>query len=378
VIRRSLFTLAGAEYDVVAGRRVGDRRSGGGSSTERAEFPIGGTPVVGVRHIAIAGALSVTGVVAAISAAFALRMAAQVPMFWAIVLGIGWGVVVLRLDRLLVITMTRQPGWWRSVLFALPQLAAVFLLGMVISTPLVLRVFQPQINTEIAVELQQKYASAEQRIADNPRYKAIPALKQQIDAESKAAQVDPNAVDSDPAVVAAQDRLTQAERLRDQAQQDYLCESDGTCGTGRAGDGPQARTAKQAVDQAQAEVDAAQANLNSERRQVSDALRAQAAVRVKTLQHDYDERQADRAEDQKRLDASARQYGKGLLIRLQALSAVGREHPELGRLQVLLSLLFLAIGMLPALVKLLQPSRKPALDEQSNEQQGQIGRTPSR
>jgi hypothetical protein len=70
---------------------------------------------------------------------------------WAAVPGaVLWSLIVANLDRLLVVTLQRQAGWLRTITLLVPRLALAIVLGVITSTPLVLRIFEPEIEAELA------------------------------------------------------------------------------------------------------------------------------------------------------------------------------------------------------------------------------------
>lgn len=252
-IRRWLSTLAGARWDILSQ-----------------------TPVDHFRYVATGGVLLTTAGVAAISAAFALTTAMHISLLASIIVGIAWGVVILNLDRLLIIGMTRRTGWLRNIIAALPRLALAILIGMVISTPLVLRIFQPEIETEMKVHQNERKEAFQERLAQNPRYAEIPGLQQQLDAKLAEANQSPDAVAAqNPSVQAAQQKAEAARVTYEAAAKAAQCEIVGNCGTFRPG---VARAALEAI----AARDVALGAYNDARTQLANAqaLAREAAVKA--------------------------------------------------------------------------------------------------
>mgnify|MGYP001689994648 FL=1 len=81
-----------------------------------------------------------------------------------IILGILWGVFILIVDRAMIKTMHGVYGLKQAFWYASPRLLLAFIIGLVVSTPLLLQIFRG----EIAVQLQQDQTSQiEAIIADN-------------------------------------------------------------------------------------------------------------------------------------------------------------------------------------------------------------------
>ena len=99
----------------------------------------------------MAGVLLTTSGIAVLSMIFALHDGVKIPLFTALVLGVLWGFVILNLDRFLVLSMDIAGSRWNLLLMAAPRLALAAVLSLVISTPLVLRVFASDINAQLKI-----------------------------------------------------------------------------------------------------------------------------------------------------------------------------------------------------------------------------------
>ena len=97
----------------------------------------------------MAGVLITTAGIAAMSMVFALHDAVTVPLLPSIVIGLLWGIVILNIDRFLVLSMGSIRDRWQLVWITLPRLALAVILALVISTPLVLRIFASDINAQL-------------------------------------------------------------------------------------------------------------------------------------------------------------------------------------------------------------------------------------
>ncbi|MFE1596838.1 DUF4407 domain-containing protein [Nocardia sp. NPDC058705] len=316
------------------------------------------------RYLSMAGVLLTTAAVAAVSAAFALQMAVHAPLWAAILLGIGWGVVILNLDRLLVVGMHRHKSFRHNLYAAIPRVLLALLLGAVISTPLVLRIFESEILTEVKVQQQQK--EKDYKVSIDDQYSKIQLLQTQLDGLNTKARVDLGVIANNPAVQKAQQRLDAASAEVKVKLDEETCEIAGTCGSMVEGaNGPAAVAATARRVAAQQEYAAADAALKSAQEQATatagiDATAAQAEIR--RLQPELDllvaNREADMANYRKVSSNS-----DGLLARIEALDSLSESRPSLGRAQLMLFLLFLALEVLPVLVKLMQLNGPPTLYE---------------
>ncbi|GLK19011.1 DUF4407 domain-containing protein [Herbiconiux flava] len=312
------------------------------------------------RFVAMGGVILSTAFLSAVSAAFALVMAVGAPIVVAVIVGIFWGLIILNLDRLLIIGMAKQKGVWRNLALAMPRVALALIIGTVISTPLTLQIFQAEINSEIQVMQAEDKSAFEERMANDPRFAAIPSLEESIAANQaivdKGLQTD---LSSDPNYAAAVAATAAAQAAYDQAQAAYLAEIDGSGGTGVRGDGPVTASKQAALDAASARLQAAQdaqaaaetaasSNLEASAQSRLEAATSQLAADKATLATAQDQRSAEQAAYDNAVDNSA-----GLLSRLEALFRLGEANPLLNVAHIMIALLFICIELLPVIVKTL-------------------------
>ncbi|PPK67858.1 DUF4407 domain-containing protein [Actinokineospora auranticolor] len=318
------------------------------------------TPTDRFRYAATGGVLLTTAAIAAASAAFALVMALRVPPVGAVLGGLAWGLVILNLDRLLVITMSRENGVLAAVLTALPRLALAVLLGVVISTPLVLRIFEPEVNLELQVLAQEKQAAF--AADDRARSDRI------AEADAKIAEwnrVAGSTVDGERPVVEAKAAVDEAWRQYQVANGEAQCELDGTCGTGRAGVGQSQRDKAQAAERAYDNYNRAKAGYEQARADAVGAHRGTVdAARAEAERLGVERKSLADAQDLDRRQFAQGSREAGLLARIEALDSLTAKRPGLGSAHWVLFLLFAALEVLPVLVKLMQLLGAPTLYEQ--------------
>lgn len=330
-------------------------------------------PAERFRYVAMAGVLLTTAAMAAVSATFALQMAVRVPIFWALLLGIGWGVIILNLDRLLVLGMTRQSGWVRNLLAAVPRLALALLLGTVISTPLVLRIFDKEITEVIPTLQQQKLDKFQQGLNGNAKYLQLDSLQKQLTKEQGIADGADWLVAEDTAVIDAQTRDDAARKKHDDLQTLATGEANGSLGTHQPGYGEQALRDQALADQALVDLGIADTTLATAKDKVKADLASQAPaarIQVDTLRNQITSLQAEKKAEGDSYFTAAKN-DTGLLIRLQALSLLRKDNPDLAEAQLVLFLLFLTIEILPIFVKLLQLAGRPTVYDEVSERQQQ-------
>jgi hypothetical protein len=133
------------------------------------------------------------------------------------------------------------------------------------------------------------------------------------------------------------------------------CELDGTCGTGDAGTGTAYQQAQAAADAQAAVVTGTQSDLDAAVAAASaaEARSAElAAANLTTHETELARLTEQQTQLQAAFDATNADNG-GILIRLEALSRLSDTNATLWAAQVMLSLLFMCIEILPVLMKLL-------------------------
>ncbi|GGS54738.1 hypothetical protein GCM10010171_57360 [Actinokineospora fastidiosa] len=325
------------------------------------------TPADRPRYTATAIVLLTTAAVAAVSATFALTMAVRLPLGLAIPAGIGWGLVILNLDRMLILGMTRDTSPWRNGIGITARLLLAVLLGIVISTPLVLRIFEREINAELEVLQSERVAAFEEQLQQNPRYAAIPELERELARQQAVADQSPDGqAAEDPGVMAAKEKVAATKEVYLEAEKSAQCEIDGNCGTNQPGIGESARQKMAARDRALADYEAAQAELVEAQARARDASTAEsrsAAFEAERLRADIEDRRADRKREQDQFADRTEEDG-GLLGRIEAKSSLADRRPGIGTASLLLTLLFMALEVLPVLMKVLQLLAPPTVYEQ--------------
>jgi len=311
------------------------------------------------RFVAMGGVLLSTGGLAVLSAAFAVHMALGVWWPLALLAGLGWGFVVVNLDRMLVVGMAHDASLKRNLLLAVPRIGLALVLGVVIATPLTLQVFSKEIDTEVVTMQAEAADSYRASLETDERFAGLPELRSRIDAaEASVASGGRSDAGLDALrdqAAAAQAELDDAEKTSRKLDAKAQCELDGTCGTGDAGTG-------EAYVQARARATTQEDVVASARAELDDATAAVTAAEKRSADLAGSSLSTDRAEltrleaEQDRLQAAfdtENEGSGGLLLRLEALDRLGDRNGTLAAAQFMLSLLFMCVEILPVLMKLL-------------------------
>jgi Domain of unknown function (DUF4407) len=113
-------------------------------------------PTERVKFLSLGWAMLIAGVIAATSIWVALTSFIGLNGILAVPIATAAGFVVLGADRWLLVTLPVS-GHLRWA-WALPRLLFTVILGVIVATPLVVRVFQPEINSQIAIMKEQRAA----------------------------------------------------------------------------------------------------------------------------------------------------------------------------------------------------------------------------
>jgi hypothetical protein len=335
------------------------------------------------KQVAMGAVLCSTAAIAAVSAAYALHLALHLPVPFAILGGLAWGLVILNLDRWLVVSTPRLKTKWGTLGMALPRVLLAVLIGAVISTPLTLAIFSAEISTEVKVMAAEEENDFNTQLAGDSRYQQLPALRQQIQGlqADLADGVTDADVMNDPAVVDLQRRLDDVTARYNAAAAEVLCEEDGTCGTGVPGVAAAALEKVAERDRLKDERDTLQRQLDALKPQVREQLDTEDAKKSADQQVQLDALQAQVARTQAQMDAEIAAHreavgqGDGILARLTALGRIQHGNSSLATAHWLLFAFMTALECLPIIFKTMlalgPPSlyeRLVALDEQKAEE----------
>ncbi|MBC6995307.1 DUF4407 domain-containing protein [Neolewinella lacunae] len=267
------------------------------------------------KYLGIGGTIFFTGVLAFISAGYALYTVFD-SYVMAVLFGVVWGLMIFNLDRYIVSSMKSKGGFFGNFMVALPRIAMAVLLALVISKPLELKIFEKEINAELIVMEQETFKAQEDRIQArfNDRIAAQEAEIAQLRGELAAKTL-----------------------ARDEAAAAALAEADGSGGSGIRNMGPIYRAKQATAAQAQAELVATQAELQPR----IDALLAEAA--------------ALRSEVSSEITGLQRSAYGGMAARIDALDRLGSRSNAIYLASIFIMLLFIAIETAPIFTKLISP-----------------------
>jgi len=321
-------------------------------------------PTERLKFQSLGWAILITSGIATVSMWFALASVLGINPVLAFPIAILWGVVIMGIDRWLVVSIPpNRPGdGLRRLGVALPRVILALLIGSLISTPIVLRIFQSEINTQIAVIKQERLSTFLTQQQHSVVSRQVTYWTNQVanlqKVTNSGGQVPLNP-SADPDIQSLEKQRTAELALEQQYYQQWQCELYGgpTC---KPGNGPLAQASEQSYLQAKQQV----SNIDN---QITAREQVLSATDVNSEHTRYQEAENALPNAQQQLASAAAQENtlrsnfeadnlatNGLLIRLQALNELSGKDFTVNATRILLFLLFLVIECLPVTVKLLQ------------------------
>jgi hypothetical protein len=335
-------------------------------------------PAARMRFVQMAGVLLTTSGLAVLSMSFALHDGLQVSWLAAVPFGLLWGFIILNLDRFLVLSMSAARGGRQLLLMATPRLAMAVVLAVVISTPLVLRVFAGDITTEVFTMQLERSAAQKKLEANSNEQHLVSQLARKIAADRSvlAGNLQVRVGSPELATATANVNRLQAQKAQDQTNADnalaaWRCElygSGANCAgaSNKPGPGPIAQGKKMQYEQAVSALSGVSSQLRAALAAQKSAQRGVGQTQATTLAA---EQSAARAElpglvklyntDTKVLQQISAQgttdnrKGIGILTQMQALAALSRQSSTVEATHIAVGLLFFLIEILPVMVKIL-------------------------
>jgi hypothetical protein len=260
------------------------------------------------KYAGIGATVLFTGMLAAFSGGYALFTVFQ-SVGMAVVFGLFWGLLIFNLDRFIVSTIKKDGNVKQQLSMALPRFLLAIILAIVISKPIELRIFEAEILEVLQERKLTKLDNAETKYRNlfSEKDLAINQLKAETEAKYLA---------------------------REQDYEDYKCECDGTCGTGKVGRGSECKRKEAKY-------------LQSNREYTETKEQNQKAIAK--LQTDITQLETELKETKNKLDSA---FAYGLVARISASSELPAGP------SIFIMLLILLVETSPLLAKILS-SRGP-------------------
>lgn len=276
------------------------------------------TPTDINKHTGIGATIFFTGLFAALAGGYAIYTVFQ-SYVAAIVFAALWGAMIFNLDRYIVSSMKMSKSVLRNYGSALPRLVLAIIIAIVIAKPLELKIFDTEIQSEIAL-MQQENMKAQEDLVTSRFTTDIEQSKQDI--------------------VTLKDEISILEAKRDELDALAIQEADGTGGSQRRNMGPIYRAKKADAEKAQAELDELLA--------VNTPLIAEKQIVLNEL--------TDRKDSE--ITSLKSVTLSGFAARLEALKRLSEKSQAIYVASLFIMLLFIAIETTPIFVKLIS-NRSP-------------------
>jgi hypothetical protein len=365
-----LARLGGADPDVLARAK---QLSKPGASKDQARF------------VALGLLLLATACLAVLSMVFAMTDGLHIGPAGAVLMGLFWGVIILIVDRALILSLKPKGSKWVLFWTIMPRIGMAALLGLVISTPLTLRIFNDEIEHQVVIDNIAKAEEASDTLAEGGRQEKLDDLKAEI-ARYEGYLAGDVPVTS-PDLLAAEDEHDRAEAdyqakqaAAEEAWAAWRCEIDGELcenGSGERGNGARAQALKREYDRKAAEASAAGALVQEKLAALESArtgareqnegkvaeAQAEANRVLPGLRQQRDELQAAIQGDLGASNAEAAE-NTGLLARLVALAHLGEENGWARMAHLLVAALLFMLELLPVAVKSLSILGPPTAYDQ--------------
>jgi hypothetical protein len=332
-------------------------------------------PTERTRFESLGWAILITSGLAVVSMWFALASGMNVNGIVAIPVALFWGLVIMGIDRWLVTSMPVDNN--RKFALAAPRVVLALLLGTLISTPLVLRIFQTEINAQIATMQQNNYNAFLKQQQGSQVAKQVSTYSNELQylntiVNSRGATTANTA--SDPELVAYNNQLGTLQKqlatwtqAKSQDLKEYSCQKYGGADCPRAGVGPAAKASLASYNQASAQVGKVQGEIDNVQAEIQARTKELGSNSAADQRNRYQEALTQRpvvqdeyntaVQRQNQLQAvfyAQNQASHGILEKLEALSALSDSNLTVAVARFLIFLLFLVIECLPVTVKLLQ------------------------
>lgn len=258
-----------------------------------------------IKYAGIGASVYFTTLMAGLSAYFAFYLIFE-QVFSSIFLSLIWAALIFNLDRFLVSSFRKKGKPLTEFLQALPRILMAIFIAIVISKPLELKLFQSEIDFKL-LEIKREKA-----LLIDEQY----AMKiNQIEGNENKYQTE----------------LNKSFQLKESYYAQYKCECDGTCGTGNSGRGSECLRKQKKYE-----------SYTNEHRIIESKIN----TRLSLLSEEKAKLNVDREKEKQELN---RHFSRGLLARLEALSALS------GNTSFAILLLFIFLETAPILSKLFAP-----------------------
>lgn len=309
------------------------------------------------KYAGTGGTILFTAIMAAISGGYAISFVFQdAPLYVPFGFGIIWGLMIFNLDRFMVNTMYSDGKHTISkveFLGGLPRIILAIFLGIVISTPIEIRIFQDKIKSQLIID--QGKVGDDVRKAHDLLYQQRKDIEDQISTRNnqltdlRAGRLD-----------GVSGRVADKEKELKEAENRLYNETNGDGITKKKGYGPAAKQLENQVNRLKGEL----ANLRLEEKQNNANNQTYIRQRTVSVQNEIDEYNRRLVEVDKKIAEVEKEGSEGqkaltvFCAQINALNEIASfsENMSLFLARLFISLLFIAIEVIPTLFKMMVAS----------------------
>ena len=309
------------------------------------------------KYAGTGGTILFTAIMAAISGGYAISFVFQdAPLYVPFGFGIIWGLMIFNLDRFMVNTMYSDGKHTISkveFLGGLPRIILAIFLGIVISTPIEIRIFQDKIKSQLIID--QGKVGDDVRKAHDLLYQQRKDIEDQISTRNnqltdlRAGRLD-----------GVSGRVADKEKELKEAENRLYNETNGDGITKKKGYGPAAKQLENQVNRLKGEL----ANLRLEEKQNNANNQTYIRQRTVSVQNEIDEYNRRLVEVDKKMAEVEKEGSEGqkaltgFCAQINALNEIASfsENMSLFLARLFISLLFIAIEVIPTLFKMMVAS----------------------
>lgn len=276
------------------------------------------TPSEWNKFAGIGGVILFTAAFATLSAGYALYTVFD--NIWAAIgFGILWGLMIFNLDRYIVSSIKKTGTWWNQLIMAIPRLILATFLGIIISKPLELKIFEKEVNKQLNTIIQRNKTELQKTM--NGRI-----LQQSGPFETEKKQI--------------QSKILEYQKAFDSAAVELEKEILGTktgLTSGKVGFGTNAKR---------------KSELKEQRRQDLENYQKQVAPRLQYLDQEISKVYSNIETERNKTETFEDRFN-GFAARLQALDELGKTSNTIALASLFIMGLFITLEISPVLVKLI-------------------------
>ena len=305
------------------------------------------------KYAGTGGTILFTAIMAAISGGYAISFVFQdAPLYVSVAFGIIWGLMIFNLDRFMVNTMYSDGKHTISKAEfggGLPRIILAIFLGIVISTPLEIRIFQDKIKSQLIID--QGEVGDEVRKANNLLYTDCKEIKDKIE-DLKRQKTDLLS----GKIGGISERISAKEKELQDAEKRRYEETNGNGVTKQRGYGPAARQLNEIVTRLRREL----SDLQFEEKQ--NNINNQAYIKTETTKIDQEieshkKNLKDKEQKINEIEKEGREGQKvltGFCAQINALNEIASyKNTALFLARLFITLLFVSIEVIPTLFKMM-------------------------